>query len=85
MSGGHYCIEHYSMARRVDRVEQSVTTSIVKIDAAIYKLENVDRIKNTHRHRMTAITAEIDSVRSTELYLHPQTFCSKTRPTARSI
>jgi hypothetical protein len=50
------------MSRRVDRVEQSITTVIVKIDAAITKLENLDRMKMHHRERMTNIMTEINAV-----------------------
>ena len=51
-----------SIARRVDRIEQSITTVIVKIDAAIKKLEGLDRMKMQHRERMSKLVQDAYSV-----------------------
>ncbi len=41
-----------------------MTTVIVKIDNAIRKLENLDRLKMGHRERMAKMTSEMNNVRS---------------------
>jgi len=66
--GGGVAPEEFNvMSRRVDRVEQSITTVIVKIDAAITKLENLDRMKMHHRERMANMMAEINNSGGTDL------------------
>ena len=52
------------MARRVDRVEQSIGSMVSKIDSVLLKLETMDKAKIKRRETMTKL---LDSIAEQEL------------------
>ena len=48
------------MRRRVDRVEYALNAVIIKIDSSIRRMEDMDRMKMTHRERIAKIMAGLD-------------------------
>ncbi len=52
----------YSVARRVNRVEHTLTSIILRIDTAVDKLAKFERLKMHHTERITQIIIDVSNV-----------------------
>jgi hypothetical protein len=69
-----------SVARRVNRVEQSLTSIILRIDTAVDKLENIDRLKMQHCERLAKIIIDVNNVSAVGVYVCAFTFFQSNLP-----